>query len=791
MPDGKKKRRVLHVPDGDGRLLTELLTSDGHEVTEADGTSPVLDCAARGQFDLVVVEHHSPAGAALRTLMARHQALLDATPDAVFLLTHDGTFLDYHAKDPGQFLVPPERFLSKNVRDVLPQGLAADLLRCFERALESGSLVTHEYTLPAADGPGAYEATVVGCGEHKVLSIVRDVTERRRAEEAVRERDRLLQTIFDSLSSHVAVLDRAGVITYVSRAWEEFAGRNQGLPERIGVGVDYVSVCRAAQTGDPTVREALGGIEAVMAGERPTYSIEYPCHSPAERRWFLMQVDPMPPEQGGVVISHVNITERKRAEEALRESEEFNRRIVESSGDCIKLLDPEGRLLYISERGQELLGIEDPGPYLNGSWVGLWPGEGQRDARAAIEQAKASGFGVFQAFGPTPRGEPKWWDTVVTPMTDARGRVTRLLAISRDITESKRAEEALKGALAEVRQLKDRLQEENVYLREEIKLESNITEVVGGSDATRHVLHKVERVAPTDSTVLITGETGTGKERVAHAVHKLSGRRDSPFIKVNCAALSPTLIESELFGHERGAFTGAVAQRRGRFELADGATLFLDEIGELPIELQPKLLRVLQDGEFERLGGTKTIKADARVIAATNRDLRKEVQAGRFRADLYYRLNVYPITVPPLRERREDIQPLVEHFVGIFSRKMGKEITSVASATLEMLRSYLWPGNVRELANVIERAVITTPGAVLHISNLTEASPAAAPPKPSMTLEEVEREHIAAVLESTNRKIDGPDGAARILGLNPSTLRTRMNKLGIQSRKPWPPPRSR
>jgi len=781
MSDGKKKRRVLHVPDGDGRLLTELLTSDGHEVTEADGTSPVLDFAARGQFDLVVVEHHSPAGAALRKLMARHQALLDATTDAVFLLTHDGTFLDYHAKDPGQFLVPPERFLSKNVRDVLPQGLAADLLRCFERALESGSPVTHEYTLPAADGPGAYEATVVGCGEHKVLSIVRDVTERRRAEEAVRERDRLLHTIFDSLSSHVAVLDRAGVITYVSRSWEEFAGRNQGLPERIGVGVDYVSVCRAAQTGDPTVREALGGIEAVMAGERPTYSIEYPCHSPTERRWFLMQVDPMPPEQGGVVISHVNITERKRAEEELAESHRRTSKILESIGDAFYSLDKDFNFTYVNREAERLWGLrrED---LLGRHFLKVFPQAVGTPSYHRIMRAVEDGRMVaYEAISPIIH---RWVETSVYP-TEAG-----LSIYFRDITERKRAEEALKGALAEVRLLKDRLQEENVYLREEIKLESNITEVVGGSDAIRHVLHKVERVAPTDSTVLITGETGTGKERVAHAVHKLSGRRDSPFIKVNCAALSPGLIESELFGHERGAFTGAVAQRRGRFELADGATLFLDEIGELPIELQPKLLRVLQDGEFERLGGTKTIKADARVIAATNRDLRKEVQAGRFRTDLYYRLNVYPITVPPLRERREDIQPLVEHFVGIFSRKMGKEITSVASATLEMLRSYLWPGNVRELANVIERAVITTPGTVLHISNLTEASPAAAPQKPSMTLEEVEREHIIAVLESTNRKIDGPDGAAKILGLHPSTLRTRMNKLGIQSRKPWPLPPS-
>ena len=327
-------------------------------------------------------------------------------------------------------------------------------------------------------------------------------------------------------------------------------------------------------------------------------------------------------------------------------------------------------------------------------------------------------------------------------------------------------------------------QEENVYLREEAKLERHFGEIVGRSNVVRRVLRKMEQVAATDATVLITGETGTGKELVARAIHRESARRDRPLVKVNCAALPPTLIESELFGHEKGSFTGAVGRKIGRFELADGGTLFLDEIGELPMEVQPKLLRVLQDGEFERLGSAQSIRADVRVIAATNRDLSQDVQARRFRADLFYRLNVYPISVPPLRQRREDIPLLVEHFVRVLSKKMGKEITAVAPSTLEALRSYHWSGNVRELANVIERAVITTTGTVLQISNITETLPATAPHQPSKTLEEMEREYIAAVSEATGWRIEGPDGAAKILGLHPSTLRARMQKLRIQIRKP-------
>jgi PAS domain S-box-containing protein len=367
---------------------------------------------------------------------------------------------------------------------------------------------------------------------------------------------------------------------------------------------------------------------------------------------------------------------------------------------------------------------------------------------------------------------------------DNNGNNFKLRGTVQEISDRKKAEQQLTKALDEVSQLKERLHEENVYLTEVINLEHNFDEMVGQSDALKYVLFKIEQVAPTEATVLITGETGTGKELVARSIHHRSLRKDRPLVKVNCAALSPTLIESELFGHERGSFTGAGAKKIGRFELADGATLFLDEIGELPLEMQVKLLRVLQEGEFERLGNSKTIKADVRIIAATNRDLELEVKNGNFRADLMFRLNVFPISVPPLRERKNDIPQLVEHFAARFAKQLGKTITTVSPATMRDLVEYSWPGNIRELSNVIERSIINAQNTNLQIfENLRAPRPDRVSSDPAETLEAHERKYINSVLENVGWKVDGANGAARVLGINPSTLRTRMAKLNI-ARKP-------
>lgn len=355
----------------------------------------------------------------------------------------------------------------------------------------------------------------------------------------------------------------------------------------------------------------------------------------------------------------------------------------------------------------------------------------------------------------------------------------------------------LTAALSEVERLKSRLQQENRYLKQEIAEASNLGEIIGSSPALRAALRQVAVVAPTDTTVLIHGETGTGKELIARALHEGSPRRERPMIKLNCSAISAGLVESELFGHVKGAFTGATDRRSGRFELADGATIFLDEVSELPLDTQAKLLRVLQEREFEPVGSSKTVKVDVRVIAATNRDLAADSSSGRFRADLFYRLNVFPIEVPPLRDRGEDIEMLAEHFMQRMARKLGKPLTGIEPETLRSLKSHSWPGNIRDLQNTIERAALLTTGTLLRIDwdldvrpGTVGATNGSAPRAPSETLERMaaaqpqsmqamERNHIIATLKRTRGVIEGPKGAARLLNMNASTTRFRMKKLGI------------
>ncbi|MDD9967211.1 MAG: sigma 54-interacting transcriptional regulator [Myxococcales bacterium] len=402
-----------------------------------------------------------------------------------------------------------------------------------------------------------------------------------------------------------------------------------------------------------------------------------------------------------------------------------------------------------------------------------------------------------------------------TPIREG-GRLVGAVVVFKDISERRAAEAQLRTALAEVGRLKEQLQAENAYLQQEIRAASNFGEIVGSDPALVRALAAARRVAATNTTVLIRGESGTGKELVARLVHEQSARRERPLVKVNCGALPQTLVGSELFGHEKGAFTGAVNQRRGRFELADGGTLFLDEIGELPLETQATLLRVLQDGEFERIGGVQTVRVQVRLIVATHRDLAAMVEAGQFRADLYYRLNVFPIVIPPLRNRLSDLPGLVEAFLGQLSRRFGRPITGLTQGSVERLSRYSFPGNVRELHNLLERAAILASDHELEIGELEDAIVRSSPPwrgeassstltqaplrshgperavvraaarvqvDGALDLETRERQHMIAVLHGCHWKIAGQDGAAAVLGLHPNTLRSRMKKLRIPTRR--------
>ena len=411
---------------------------------------------------------------------------------------------------------------------------------------------------------------------------------------------------------------------------------------------------------------------------------------------------------------------------------------------------------------------------------------GQLQSVALIKEDK-TGYILTSIVDGTVRREledklQKAYDELESTVKERTGELTLAnRQLIEQVRERLQAEETLVRSVAEIKTLKDRLQAENVYLHQEIAREHHFGDIIGQSNALTYVFFRVEQVAPLDATVLLLGETGTGKGVVARAIHRASPRKDRSMITVSCTSLPAALIESELFGREKGAFTGSDARQIGRFELADGGTIFLDEIGEMPMDLQSKLLRVIQDGEFERLGSPRTIKVDVRIIAATNRDLAAEIRAGRFREDLFYRLNVFPITLPPLRQRKEDIPLLVKHFVAKFNKKIGKKIETVSRGTLELLERYHWPGNVRELESVVERAVILSQGTALKVldrfdSFLNTGDPLEHEVK---ALADLEQEHIIQVLQKTSWRIEGKNGAAVLLGMNPSTLRARMRKSGI------------
>jgi formate hydrogenlyase transcriptional activator len=608
-----------------------------------------------------------------------------------------------------------------------------------------------------------------------------DLEERKRAEQALRSTEQSLRLIVDSIPGFVCTFNAAGEVELVNRQVLEYFGktadelRNWATSDAVHPD-DLPRVIdawrRSIETGQPYILELR---------QRRADGVY---------RWFRSHALPARDREGritGWYMLLTDIDDRKHAEDTLRSNEQSLRLIVDSIPGFVATMSAAGEVELINRQTLEYFGKTaedlknwatsdavhpDDRPRMVDAWKrGIETGE-----PVELEHRSRRADGVY-----------RWFQLRSLPQRDAEGRIVRWYNLVTDIDERKRADAELEKAFEEIKRLKDRLHDENVVLREQLDQVFMFEEIVGSSPALKTVLSSIMKVAPTDSTVLITGETGTGKELIARAIHKGSQRAGQAFVSVNCAAIPSSLIASELFGHEKGAFTGAQQQRRGRFELAHSGTIFLDEVGELPAETQLALLRVLQERQFERVGGNRILPADVRVIAATNRDLPAGIEAGTFRADLFYRLNVFPIHVPSLRERKEDIPMLVQYFVRRYAEKAKKEITKIDKNTLKLCQAYHWPGNIRELQNIIERSVILCNGDTFWIDEawLTsqEGPRQESPGILTEALQHHEKELIEAALTESKGRIAGPNGAAAKLGMPRSTLDFRIKRLKIETHK--------
>ena len=613
-----------------------------------------------------------------------------------------------------------------------------------------------------------------------LFCFLSDVPGQLKAMQSSREIAILLEAMFNSIRDPIGIIDTAMHIQYYNDAALKIFKKqiHEVVGKKCFTLMGYQNVCT-----DCVVKK-------VIKTGKPAQTLR---HLEDTDQYWEMKAYPIMDENGNVsrVIEQLyDLTDIKRAEEKLKRTyqdlliSEKDKRlshfVIDRAGEGMYLVNSEGAFVRVNDKAclfwgydrseliHQHIGMINPRLKIP-KWEKIW-NEFVRNQSETIEDVHyrkdKSSFPV----------------EVNLNLIEYEGE-RYVVGFVRDISERKKYENNLKNALNEIEYLKNRLVEENLYLQNEIKLDHNFDEIITQNFELKKILSNVEKVASTNSTVLITGETGTGKELLARAIHNISKRNNRPLVKVNCAALPSSLIESELFGYEKGAFTGALQRKIGRFELADKGTIFLDEIGEIPVDLQAKLLRVLQDGEFERLGNSNTIKVDVRVIAATNRDLNEEVLKKNFRSDLFYRLNVFPVYIPPLRERKEDIPLLVNHFIIKHSTRLGKQINSVPHKTMATIQKYDWPGNIRELENLIERYMITSKSNLLEISDVYLEGKTAASGNTITTLEENERKHILSILEQTSYRIRGKHGAAEILKIKPTTLEARMKKLGINRNK--------
>jgi formate hydrogenlyase transcriptional activator len=573
-----------------------------------------------------------------------------------------------------------------------------------------------------------------------------------------------LQTVIDTVPSFLWTSFPDGSKEYLNKRWYEYTG----LTLEQGRGWGWKVVVHPDDL-DQLVRDWRSLLDAPKPGELETRIRRYD----GEYRWFLIRVIPQFDVEGNVVRwfgSNTDVEDRKRAETKLLKDERELRRITDAIPQTIVVQDPGGRPLYANQAALDYTGLTMQDVVSSDFRAQIFHPEDFEKVREERRVALARGL-PFEIEQRARRhdGQYRWFLIRYNPFRDEQGRLVRWYATGTDIDDRKRAE--------------DRTRNENVALREDIVRSSMFEEIVGSSEPLRQVLVQVSKVAPTDSTVLVLGETGTGKELIARAIHNRSKRSNRAFIRVNCAAIPPSLIASELFGHERGSFTGATQRRLGRFEAADGGTIFLDEIGDLPPETQIALLRVLQEREFERVGGSHTVSVDVRVIVATNRDLTSAVAQGTFRQDLFYRLNVFPIQLPALRTRISDISLLVAYLIDRYAQKAGKKIRNIDKKTMDLFHAYDWPGNIRELQNVVERAVILCEGETFFVEEawLKRVAPDSAVTSVPLlaNLAVHEREMLEAALRQSEGVIGGPAGAAVKLGIPRQTLESKIRKLGI------------
>jgi PAS domain S-box-containing protein len=759
---------VLEHDDGTPRVHAE---GSGEQVVVDLAGSPL---SASEALPIVVVNH------VRRTLDSL--VLADASSDERY--RHDPYVLRQH---PRSVIVAP----------LVNQGRLLGIVY-LENSLATGVFTRERLALIQVL---ASQAAIAIQNAQLYSGLKREVAERSRMESALR-----------TISEGTGALTGLDFFRTVARLTAETLGSRYALiAEVVGAARDRVATLafwRDGSFGD-NVCYALAGTpcEAVVTGRTCHYPRGIQALFPADTDLHALEAEgylgvplvgsagtvvghialihdrPLEPEPQDLAVLRIFATragtelERQRADEALRESQARYSTLAETVPEVLYTSLPDGACDYVSQRFLDYTGMAAEAALGFGWTDALHPLDRDRTLTLWDESMRTGRAFEAECRFRRSDGEYRWFRTRSIAMRGPDDAIVRWFGVCTDVDDSKRAEEALRAALTEVAQLRDRLQAENVYLMEEVKQQQGFEEIVGRSAALERVLRQVEQVAPTDTTVLITGETGTGKELIARAIHNLSGRKDRPLVTVNCGAISAGLVESELFGHEKGAFTGAVSRKIGRFELAHGGTIFLDEIGDLSLDLQVKLLRVLQEGDLDRVGGSRTIKVDARVIAATHKDLQTAVERGHFRADLFYRLNVFPIHTPALRDRREDIPALVRYFVMKYSARMGKRIDTIPKSVLETLGAYAWPGNVRELANVLERSVIVSRGISLELGEWMAAATAPVGSDPGSA--GLTREQILEALGETGWRVSGPRGAAQRLGLKPTTLEARMKRLGI------------